>query len=215
MLRSVSGFIEPGTSPSFKSVGYVSGRRYLAGPPSVSITSTNTFPYIANTMYGIVTPINQRVTLSGIGLRTSSSNASSSGQFIGVIYSLDGNLLPSSLIAQTPATSVTNSAINTDFAATFAVNVTLEAGNYFFGHLANNGNIRSSVYASNNPWATYTGAATLALALAGSPTMGYKTADGAVTFASGAPATFGAATVLNSATPSAASIVPLIGLIIA
>lgn len=200
--------------PPFGSLPYVSGRRYLAGPPSVGITSTNASPFVANTMYGIVTPINQRVSLSGMGLRTSSSNASVSGQFIGVIYALNSSLVPTTLVASTPATSVGDSVINTDIPANFSSALILEQGNYFFGFLANGGNIRASVYSSANPWNSYSGGSTLGLAMAGTPTIGYKTADGAVSFAGGAPSSFGSATALTSVTPSASSITPLVGLLV-
>lgn len=187
---------------------YRTGRSYLAAPPTAAPTSTNTNTLTTDTVYGVIAPVNSQVTVTGMSFRTSSSNASSGAAVKFAIYALDPVTgLPTNRLAQTTTgVSVTNSATSTTFNADFSSPVTLNPGVYLFCLLptATTTAARSSTYSSVNPWYTVTGATTAANLLAGTLIMGYKTADGAVSYAGNFPDTFGTATAITSLAASSA-----------
>ncbi len=192
---------------------YRSGRSYIASPPSAAITSTNTNTLTTDTVYCALAPINSQVTMTGMGFRTSSSNASAGAAVKFAIYSLDGSGLPASRLAQTTTgVSVTDSAASTAFTANFSEATTINPGMYAFCILptAVTTAARSSAYSSANAWNTVTGGSSASNVLSGSPIMGYKTADGAVPYAGNFPATFGAATAITNISSSSAQQVPLL-----
>lgn len=200
------------------SPAYKAGNGYVVGPVGCSRSSTNTNVMTTNKMYGVIGQINTPVTISQIGFRTSSSNASVGASVKFAIYNLDINLSPTTLVAQTTTgVAVTDSSVSTVFSATLSANAVLPAGNYMFCILptAVTTGARFSTYASTSPWESMGGGTSLANVLNGTPVMGYI-AD--AVYATGFPANFtdnSSATAITGLISSATNQLPILAFLAA
>lgn len=178
----------------------LAGQYLQAAPIGTAFSSTNTNTLVTNTIYGMIFPKYTRSTIQKLVFRTSSSNASVGASVKLGIYRLNKNLTVGSLVGQTGAISITDSATSTAFeGAITGGNVTLDAGLYLFCTLPTTTTtaVRTTIASNNSGWQSVIGAKTLAQVTTGSALCGY-TATGV--YADGFPSTFPSTTDVTATT---------------
>ena len=162
----------------------------IAGPLGVTISATNTLTVNNDALYGVVTPL-PAGTITAIGVRPSSSNASSGASVKFCLYAVNATLSPTTLLGSTGAVAITNST-TTAFSGTLTAPITISSGNYVVAavYTTTTTAFRFSTYSSAAPWAYYYGGSTMNAALTSTPyALGwYNLTVGQ--YATGCPATF-------------------------
>lgn len=179
---------------------YRSGYGYIAGPRGASLTATNTNVLAANTLYGTVGYIWAPVTITAVGFRTSSSNASSGASVKFCVYDMNTDGSIGSLLAKTTSgTTITDAATSAAVTGTLDAPVTLQAGPKLFAMMVSFTTTapRAAIFGSTGLFGVDAGGAGPGvLGAFSTPVIGYAAT---ATFATGCPATFPAATEITSA----------------
>lgn len=177
---------------------YKSGYHYLAGPQGGSTTTTNTNTLATDTIYSYVGYIYQPTTLSGLGFRTSSSNASVGAVVKLAIYDINADGTIGSLINQTPEIVVGDGALSTAYSASFSANSSVTAGPKLFCILPSTTTtaVRASIFGAVGPFTTLVGGTTVTAAFS-TPTVGYTASR---SYAAGFPTTFPATSDITAIT---------------
>lgn len=180
---------------------YRSGYGYIAGPRGASLTSTNTNVLAANTLYGTVGYIWAPVTITAVGFRTSSSNASSGASVKFCVYDMNTDGSIGSLLAKTTSgTTITDAATSAAVTGTLDAPVTLQAGPKLFAMMVSFTTTapRAAIFGSTGLFGVDAGGAGPGvLGAFSTPDVGYTSS---ATYSSGCPSSFGTPTTVVVAT---------------
>ena len=168
---------------------------YFGGLPGTLSTSTNTTPLVDDVVYASPGWAPKPCTITELGIRTSSSNASASGLIKLAIYAADGaGGTPGTLLGITEAITVADSATNTGYSVALNSPVEVPSGLFWVAFLQDSTTgVRMLAPSGAAPSLQYLGTASLTTALSGSaPVYGYT---GVGTYAGGFSAAFGTATI--------------------
>jgi hypothetical protein len=112
---------------------YVSTQFALMSPLGAGLTAANATPLVTNTEYCTPQFAAAPISIHSIGVRTSTTNASSGAALKVCVYAADGtNGSPSTLLGSTASgTSITDSATSTDFNIVLDANTSVPAGMFW------------------------------------------------------------------------------------
>lgn len=177
----------------------ISGRSYLAGPPGIGVSSTNTTPVTSDTLIAVIAYIHRPCTISGATLRTSSSNVSVGASVRLGLFICTEDGVPGSLISQYSAGSlIGDSAQNTNITQSFDNPVIITEPCKVFivsQHTAVTTNARFTVNGSLSPFSSVEGCSSASNAINSVGICGFT---GSAAYSNGMPSSFGTATVSST-----------------
>lgn len=183
---------------------------FMAGPPSVAANAGNTNEVVNDGLYLVKTPVRAGV-ISGLGFRTSSSNASVGAKAKICAYSMNSDQSIGSLLGSTGEISVIDGATTSSISAAVTVPFFTPSADIYIGPLftATTTQLRFSTYASIGPWSSYYGGSTASAAVNIFSTAGfYKNTPGQ--YAAGCPATVSSPTAIYAIATSTTNQLPVV-----